>query len=115
MLGYQAWLMLDAICRASWRMFVSHRHLLEWIPADLLSSSRSDLRSFYRRMANSVVLTLATAALAVFYNGGKLPALALPFLLLWTRRAIDRVADQPYSACGGEVRPVCRPSSANCD
>jgi len=83
MLGYQAWLMADAIGRALWRMFVSHQHLLEWIPADLLSSSRSDLGSFYRRMGRSVLLTLVTATLAAYLNGGKLPGLALPFLLLW--------------------------------
>ena len=31
---------------------------------------------------------------------------ALPFLLLWICRAIDRMADQPHSARGREVRPV---------
>jgi cyclic beta-1,2-glucan synthetase len=29
-LPYQAWVSLDAIVRTLWRMYVSHRHLLEW-------------------------------------------------------------------------------------
>ncbi|MEO8018050.1 MAG: glucoamylase family protein [Pseudomonadota bacterium] len=83
MLAYQAWLMSDAICRALWRMFVSHRHLLEWVPADLLSSARSDLGSFYRRMARGVVLTPLVAAF-VFFSDGRIPGIAWPFLFLWT-------------------------------
>ena len=82
-LAYQAWLMCDAIVRTFWRMFVSRRHLLEWIPADLLSTSRSDFGSFYVRMGRSVVLALALAVLTVAINGGKLPTVALPFLLAW--------------------------------
>ena len=65
-------------------MFVSHRHLLEWIPADLLSSSRSDLRSFYRRMARSVVLTLvARRRWPCFQRRQTARHSRLPFLLLW--------------------------------
>jgi len=83
MLAYQAWLMCDAIGRALWRMFVSRRHLLEWTPADMLSSARSDLPSFYRRMAHSVVLTLLIAAGLAAWSGGTPPAIAVPFLLVW--------------------------------
>jgi cyclic beta-1,2-glucan synthetase len=64
-------------------MFVSHRHMLEWTPADMLSSARSDLPSFYRRMAGSVVLTvLITVGLAAV-SGGSLPVIAVPFVFLW--------------------------------
>ena len=97
-------------------MFVSHRHLLEWIPADLLSSSRSDLRKLLPpHGAAAWCLTLATAALVVLCNGGKLPALALPFLLLWLAAPLIawRISRTPPR--GREVRPVCRASSASCD
>ena len=83
MLAYQAWLMCDAIGRAIWRMFVSHRHMLEWTPADMLSSARSDLPSFYRRMASSVVLTVLIAVGLAVASGGSLPVIAMPFLLMW--------------------------------
>ena len=82
MLAYQAWLMLDAIIRTIWRMAVSHRHLLEWIPADLLSSARSDFSSFYGRMLRGVALT-AVATLLVVLLIGELPAIAVPFVLAW--------------------------------
>ena len=83
MLAYQAWLMFDAIGRALWRMFVSHRHMLEWTTADMLSSARSDLPSFYRRMARSVILTVLLAVGLAVSLGGTLPAIAVPFLLMW--------------------------------
>ena len=82
-LAYQAWLMCDAILRTLWRMVVSHRHLLEWIPADLLSSSRGDFGSFYVRMSRSVMLTLVLTVTTVVLNDGQLPTIALPFLLAW--------------------------------
>ncbi len=82
MLAYQAWLMGDAIVRTLWRMTVSRRHLLEWIPADLLGSMRADFANFYARMARSVLLALAGLAV-VFVVTGQLPALALGFTLLW--------------------------------
>ncbi len=82
-LAYQAWLMSDAILRTLWRMFVSKRHLLEWIPADLLSGARADFGSFYVRMGRGVVLAVVLAVLTIALNGGKLPTLALPFLLAW--------------------------------
>jgi cyclic beta-1,2-glucan synthetase len=82
MLAYQAWLMLDAIIRTIWRMAVSHRHLLEWIPADLLSSARSDFPSFYARMLRGVGLA-ALAALVIVLVSGELPPIAVPFVLAW--------------------------------
>ena len=82
MLAYQAWLMCDAIGRAMWRMYASHRHLLEWTTADMLSGRRSDLASFYRHMARSVALTLLIAAGLVIQSGA-LPLVAMPFLALW--------------------------------
>ena len=33
LLAYQAWLMADAIVRTLFRLFVSHRHMLEWVTA----------------------------------------------------------------------------------
>ncbi len=82
-LAYHAWLMGDAIVRTLWRMVVSHRHLLEWIPADLLTVSRGDFGSFYVRMGRGVLLTLVIAVAAIVLNDGKLPTIALPFLLAW--------------------------------
>jgi len=67
LLAHQAWLMADAIARTLWRLFVSRRHLLEWVPAAQAAAGRRlDLGSFYRRMAPAVAIGLATLAVAWF-------------------------------------------------
>ncbi|HEU4779381.1 MAG TPA: glucoamylase family protein [Steroidobacteraceae bacterium] len=106
MLAYQAWLMCDAIGRALWRMFVSHRHMLEWTPADMLSNARSDLPSFYRRMAHSVVLTVLLAAGITLLNG-TLPPIAVPFLLLWVTAPLVawRISRTPPAVAKSDLSP----------
>jgi cyclic beta-1,2-glucan synthetase len=105
MLAYQAWLMGDAIVRTLWRLTVSHRHMLEWIPADLLTSARSDFSGFYRRMGKSTWLTLGIAALTAVLAGGKLPAIALPFLLLWLAAPVIgwRISRTPPAVAKSEL------------
>jgi cyclic beta-1,2-glucan synthetase len=50
-LSHQAWLMVDAISRTLFRLFASHRNLLEWITAAQASlSTRPDFADVYRRM-----------------------------------------------------------------
>jgi cyclic beta-1,2-glucan synthetase len=83
MLAYQAWLMCDAIGRTLWRVFVTRRHMLEWIPADLLGSMRNTFPSFYARMFRGVLLALGMTVLTIVLAGGRLPGIALPFLALW--------------------------------
>ncbi len=48
MLAHQAWLMCDAIGRTLWRVFVTRRHMLEWIPADLLGGTAQHLPQLLR-------------------------------------------------------------------
>ena len=56
-LAHQAWLMGDAIARTLTRLFVTRRHLLEWVPAAQAAiGPRLDLLGFYRRMAGAVVI-----------------------------------------------------------
>ena len=95
----------DAIGRTLWRMFVSHRHLLEWIPADLLGSMRDSLRRLLPAHVPRRGATLALAALTVYFDGGTLPALALPFLLLWLAApAIAwRISRTPPAAARSEL------------
>ena len=105
MLAYQAWLMCDAIARALWRMFVSHRHLLEWTTADMLSSARSDLGSFYRRMAQSIALTVLLGASLAAFSGGAPPTIALPFLALWLAAPLVawRISRTPPAAAKSDL------------
>src|SRR5688572_7229145 len=104
MLAYQAWLMCDAITRTLWRIFVSHKRLLEWIPADLLSSARNTLGGFYRRMLRGVLLAVALGA-ALLLVHGTVPPIAWPFLLLWLASPLLawRISRTPPAAATSEL------------
>jgi cyclic beta-1,2-glucan synthetase len=66
-LPHQAWIMVDAIARALWRMFVSHRHLLEWeTAADVERRAGTTRKAFWLTLtppaAVASVLVLFSAA-----------------------------------------------------
>ncbi|NTU70477.1 MAG: hypothetical protein HGB10_01435 [Coriobacteriia bacterium] len=96
-LPYQAWLMLDAIVRALWRMGVSHKLLLEWeTAADAEKRAGRTKSAFFRAMgpanaAAALVLASGVAApmLAVADKGHAVliawerAGLAIPFLAAW--------------------------------
>ena len=63
-LAHQAWLMIDAISRTLFRLFVSRRNLLQWVTAAQTNlSPQLDLDSAYRRMSGGVLIALLAAAL----------------------------------------------------
>jgi cyclic beta-1,2-glucan synthetase len=83
MLAYQAWLMVDAMVRSLLRVYVTHRHLLEWVTAAQAKAGlRLDLRGFYQRMGSGVALAIAGATAIAWGRPAAWPV-ALPFLLLW--------------------------------
>ena len=62
LLAHQAWLMTDAIVRTLYRLFVSHRRMLEWVTAAQAKlTTHLDLRGFYGGMAGGVALGAAAA------------------------------------------------------
>jgi len=96
LLAHQAWLMGDAIIRTLYRLFVSHRRMLEWVTAAQNKlTSRLDLRGFYGRMAGAVALGLAAVVLAELAGHGA-ALIAAPFALLWIiSPAVARWASLP--------------------
>jgi cyclic beta-1,2-glucan synthetase len=82
-LAHQATLMIDAIGRTLFRMFVSQRNLLQWVTAAQAKLSfRLTLSSAYRRMAGAVAIAALGAILVTHFrpdNGW----LAAPILILW--------------------------------
>lgn len=82
-LPHQAWVMINAIVRTLWRLYVSHRNLLEWVTAAESKLSRHrTLPGFYLYMSGGVFLTLL--ALYVLTSvGSTMWWLALPFFMLW--------------------------------
>jgi len=83
LLPHQAWLMGDAIVRSLWRLTVSRRKLLEWVPAAQAAARlRFDMASFYRRMAPAVGLGAGAAALGFVAGPGSWVFCAV-FGLVW--------------------------------
>ncbi len=82
-LADQAWRMGDAISRTLVRLFITHRHLLEWMTAaQSTASPRLDLGGFYRRMAGGVLLGLVMATAVILLSPSSWP-IALPFAVCW--------------------------------
>ncbi len=82
-LPHQAWLMVDAISRTLFRLYVSHRNLLEWVTAAQASVRvRLNVATVYRRMSGGTALTLM-ALLAVYLTGSPALWIAATFTLLW--------------------------------
>ena len=82
-LPHQAWLMADAISRTLFRLFVSHRNLLEWVTAAQASlRARLDLAGVYRRMSGGVTVTFIAVAV-VYLSGAGAGWIAAPFAVLW--------------------------------
>jgi cyclic beta-1,2-glucan synthetase len=82
-LAHQAWSMADAIGRTMFRLFVSHRHLLEWVTAARATSSpRLTLAGAYRGMAGSIAIG-AAAGLVVWLSRSEAWPIATSFAVLW--------------------------------
>jgi cyclic beta-1,2-glucan synthetase len=87
-IAHQSWLMGDAIARTLWRLFVTRRHLLEWVPAAQATiGPRLDLLGFYRVMAGGVglgILALLVSLLSTRGTSGHGPwPLGVPLAALW--------------------------------
>ena len=82
-LAQQAWSMTDAITRSLYRVFVSHRKLLEWVTAAQSDAgARLDWSGMYRHMAGGVVIGgVAVTAAAVLHADNVW--IAAPFGALW--------------------------------
>src|SRR5580692_2444120 len=82
-LAYQAWVMSDAIVRTLARLFVSRRHLLEWVTAAHAKRTADlDLLGIFARMKGSVLLAAGAVAVTAVGHRAALP-IALPFVILW--------------------------------
>jgi cyclic beta-1,2-glucan synthetase len=83
LLPHQAALMIDAIARTFFRLFISHRNLLEWVTAaQSAQSDRLDLSAAYRKMSGGVLLAIG-AALLLGMQAHADWRWAIPFILIW--------------------------------
>ena len=73
----------DAIARTLVRLFVTRRHLLEWVPAAQAAiGPRLDLLGFYRGMASGVAVGVLALVVSLLTGHGTWP-LAVPLAALW--------------------------------
>ena len=83
MLAHRARLMIDAVVRTLWRLYVTKRNLLEWVAAAQAGYGVDlRLRSFYQHLRWGVVLAVAAGTLVVLLKPGAWPV-ATPLVLLW--------------------------------
>jgi len=83
-LAHQAWLMLDAVIRTLFRLFLRRRRLLEWVTAaQVTQDTRRDWRGILGQTAASAGFSLVVLALVHLARSGT-ELLAALFLLLWT-------------------------------
>jgi cyclic beta-1,2-glucan synthetase len=82
-LADQAWRMTDAIARTLLRLFVTRRHLLEWVTAERQTvGGLSTVFGFYRSMAGAVAIGGAALIVAASSSYGAWPSM-VPLGCLW--------------------------------
>jgi cyclic beta-1,2-glucan synthetase len=82
-LAHHAWYMTDAVVRTLGRLYVTKRHLLEWIPAAQAGYGVDlKLRTFYWHLRGSVLLAVGAGVLFAMVKPGAWPV-AGPLVLLW--------------------------------
>ena len=104
----RAVIMTDAIVRTLWRLSISRRKLLEWVPAAMAGKgSMHDLPSAYRSMWRGVALGLAAALVSLFLKPETFH-LAFPMLALWLASpAVALWLSRPLpTSVGEELDPV---------
>ncbi len=94
-LPHQAWISVDAIVRALWRLTVSHQHMLEWQTAlqserKALATQSATWRAMWPVVVGTIVLAVAIATRTGTSAGGVFTSTplavtlsVLPILLLW--------------------------------
>ena len=82
-LAHQAWIMVDAVARTLFRLFISRSHLLEWVTA---AQATDDFQFDRRRLALQIVASVTSAgvaAVALYFSGQQSWIIAAPLIVLW--------------------------------
>ncbi|MCX6131572.1 MAG: cyclic beta 1-2 glucan synthetase, partial [Proteobacteria bacterium] len=82
-LPFEAFINFNALIRSCLRMFITHKHLLEWKSAcNPLHSTHSEFSKFYRNMLVAPFIAFIGLIGLYFWRTQNL-IIALPFLMLW--------------------------------
>lgn len=113
-LAHQASLMIDAICRTLYRLFISHRKMLEWTSAAQAKiSAGTKLKEFYKRMAAAPLIAIMSPAILFAFNTTERFWFMAPFAVLWALSPwIARLISLPIhkSSGGAALTPPDRQS-----
>jgi cyclic beta-1,2-glucan synthetase len=83
-LAHQAWLMVDAVLRTLFRLFIRRRRLLQWVSAAQADrDAKVSRRSLIEQLAASAVFTGLLVA-ALYFADPRTLVIAVPFAALWT-------------------------------
>ncbi len=100
-LAHQAWLMVDAVVRTLFRLFVRRRHLLEWVTAAQIGD---DFTIDHRGLASQMTASLVCAGLVavlLYFLEQRSWIIAAPFMALWVLSPfVARWASLPPRAAG---------------
>ena len=98
LLADRAWWMGDAIVRTLVRLFITHRHLLDWTTAaQSRRNSRLALANYVARMRGGMAVALLVGIAIALLRPENL-VLALPWLLLWLAApVVARYISVPWS------------------
>jgi cyclic beta-1,2-glucan synthetase len=106
-LAHQAWIMVDAVGRTLFRLFVRRRHLLEWTTA---AQAKDDDSFDQRGLAPQIAASVASAgvvAVALFALGQRTWLIAAPFVALWLLSPlVARWTSRPPTAGHLSVAPA---------
>ncbi len=104
-LPYVTYISLDAILKTIYRVYISHKNLLEWVTAaDVERNTKNTLESYTKTMLPSAVGLSLLLLLSIIFNINNL-ILALPFILLWMSSPI--VA---YRISQPDIKPIYQAS-----
>jgi cyclic beta-1,2-glucan synthetase len=83
-LPHEAWYSLEAILRTGWRLMISHRNLLEWIPSDRFEPRfKNTQRAWIAQMWMGPALTVVIVLILAINHRFESLLLAAPLLFLW--------------------------------
>jgi cyclic beta-1,2-glucan synthetase len=81
-LAHQAWVMVDAVARTLFRLFIRRRHLLQWAPTARADDTQFDRRVLSLQLAASLLSAVLVWAL-LYFTGERSWLIATPLLALW--------------------------------
>ncbi len=113
-LAHQACMLLDAVLRTLWRLWFSHSHLLQWVPAAQTSvAPRPTMAGSFKGMAGGPILAVTGFVVALAAGDGNW-RLSLPVTLLWflspfiAERISRPTQDQELHDLGEEAETTLR-------